>query len=236
MAKRKKITRKQLLNEPDEFLSVTHRSLQFAAQYKVPILCAVGGFFALLAIIAGYRYLTYRAEISAFELLEEAKTAYDTNAASQTPAQALKNVEPDFRKILSKYSGRDAAKMVKFIYAGLCYKAGEIDTAVELYKKTLSDFDDKSAIRGMILSGLGYCYESKGDYRTAVNYFSQVVEGPDYILKDEALFNSGRMYAKLGNYDGSRKAFQRIVTEYAGSIYSELAREQAEGAAPASNS
>jgi len=47
-------------------------------------------------------------------------------------------------------------------------------------------------------------------------------------MKDEALFNVGRLYAETGETDKSTAAFRRIKEEYAGSIYNKIAMSKIE--------
>jgi TolA-binding protein len=48
-------------------------------------------------------------------------------------------------------------------------------------------------------------------------------------MKDEALFNLGRLYAAMGENEKSTAAFKKIVSDYTDSIYIELARERVSG-------
>jgi tetratricopeptide (TPR) repeat protein len=49
------------------------------------------------------------------------------------------------------------------------------------------------------------------------------------IMKDEALFNLGRLYAAMGENEKSLMAFKKIISDYSDSIYVELARERVSG-------
>ena len=51
MAKRKKVSRKKLLKEPDEFITFSGKLIQFGMQYKKEITYAVGGLVALIVLV-----------------------------------------------------------------------------------------------------------------------------------------------------------------------------------------
>jgi len=73
---------------------------------------------------------------------------------------------------------------------------------------------------------LGYAYEAKKEYNSALEYFEKISVGSDPVLKAEALFNMGRLYAALGNAEKSQQAFQKIVADLPQSFYAELAKER----------
>ncbi|MBU0545572.1 MAG: tetratricopeptide repeat protein, partial [Proteobacteria bacterium] len=98
--------------------------------------------------------------------------------------------------------------------------------AIDLYRKALEDFSDNQTVKNIILSNLGYAYEEKNDLKSAVKYFEMIVSEPDTFLKDEALFNLGRIYAAMGNEKMSRDAYKKIVSEFAGSFYLAIAKER----------
>ena len=103
MAK-KKPTRKELLKEPDEFLSFSRKMLMFAADHKKGIIVSASVFFGLLVAIAGYRYYEFRAEKRAFALLQEATGTYAAAAGKKDPA-ALETASAAFERLFDRYPG-----------------------------------------------------------------------------------------------------------------------------------
>ena len=74
---------------------------------------------------------------------------------------------------------------------------------------------------------MGYAYEAKKEYDTALEYFEKISVGSDPVLKAEALFNMGRLYAALGKVEKSQQAYQKIVADSPQSFYADLAKERA---------
>ncbi len=229
MAKKKRMTRKQLLKEPDEFLTFSRRQFRFVMEHTREASIVLGVFFAIIIVISGIRYFSDKAEDKASALLGKSMIKYETAMKDSSSEKAYAEVEPDFHKILKEYSGKDAAKMARIVYAGICYDADDPDKAIELYSEATEDFGDNPSFRNIILSGLGYAYEKKKDYKTAVTYFEKISKGSDLLLKDEAFFNLGRLYAELGDTEKSADAFRKIVSDYSDSMYVELAKEKIAG-------
>ncbi|MBU4414369.1 MAG: tetratricopeptide repeat protein, partial [Proteobacteria bacterium] len=53
-----------------------------------------------------------------------------------------------------------------------------------------------------------------------------IMSEPDDTNKDETLFNLGRLYALMGNKEKSAEAFNKIITDYKDSNYTDLAKEK----------
>ena len=226
---KKRITRKQLLKEPDEFITSTGKLIRFATQYKTHISVSVGALFVLLIVISGMRYYSNKSEDKAFDLLEKGMRAYEMILKDSGPNKAFHDVENDFQLILKKYSGRYGGKFARVIFANICYNAEAYDRAITLYSQALDDFDDQPSIKNLILNGLAYSHESKKEYDTAAIYFDRIASEPASILKDEALFHSGWLYERMGKESRSREAFQKLLSDYPDSLFIELVKEKIAG-------
>ena len=131
--------------------------------------------------------------------------------------------------ILDKYSEKNAGKLARIIYANICYNAGNADKAIELYDKAIQEVENDASFKNLVLSGLAYAHEAKKDYKTAIRYFETIANGNDPLMKDEAFFNLGRLYAETGEGEKSMNAFKTIVSDYTDSLYLELAKERVAG-------
>ncbi len=229
MAKKRKKTRKELLKEPDEFMTLTGKMIGFAVDHKTHLTYALGIVLALAIIISGIRVFSIRAENKAAAMLSQSLMAYDDLKNQQTPDEVYSAVSGDFQSIVQKYGGKDSGKLARFIYANICYDAGRYEEAIALYNAALNDFETHAMIRSQILNNLGYAYEQQKDYAAAVSYFEKIIETPEQPLHDEALFHLGRLYDKLGQTEKSKEAYQKILSDYPEFIYIDFVRENLSG-------
>ena len=229
MAKQKRVTRKQLLKEPDEFITTTGRIIRWGRQYTKQVAYAAGAFLILLVVIAGYRYFSNSAENKAFLLLDQAVGKYETQKKSMDTLAAYEGARGDFEYIIRKYDNTEGGKLATVVFAGISYDAGDAERAIQLYEAALTYFKNDTTYQNFLWSGLGYAYEKKQDVRMAVSYFEKIAGGEDPVVKDGALFNMGRLYHELGDTAKSKQAYERLATEYTDSIYYQLAREKVAG-------
>ena len=229
MAKPKRVTRKQLLKEPDEFITTTGRIIQWGQQYARQLTIGAGAIAILLVAVTAYRYYDNWVENKSFWLLDEAVSRYETKMASSDAQQAYQSTKEDFENLIRKYGNTSGGQIAMFIFAGISHDVGNADRAIELYEAGLKFFKSDPTYLNFILSGLGYAYEKNQDISKAVSYFQQIADGADPIVKDLALFNLGRLYQEMGDIEKSRAAYMRLTTDYTDSIYYEVAKEKVKG-------
>lgn len=229
MAAAKKKTRKELLKEPDEFITLSSRMLGWAATYKNEITYAILGVVALAAVLSGYVYYSNRQEAKASSLLAQALAKLDRLSVEKPKDRAVREVSEDFRHIFNGYSSRANGSIARLLYANLCYEIGDYQQAADLYKASLPQFADQPLIHFQILKSLGYTYEELQDAAAAVTYFEQAQAAGEQSLSDDVLFHLGELYARLGQKEKSADAFKRILSDHPESVYANLVRQRVNG-------
>ena len=222
----KKKTRKQLLKEPDEFITFTGKAIAFVTEYQKQISYMLYTILAVALIFFGYRFFAQRAESKAFTLLGQIQSKYDTLIRTSPEAEAYHEVSEAFQNIIKKYGGNAGGKLARVIYANLSYSARQYEKAIELYKQSLSDFKDDKFVYNVILSNLGHAYQRVEDEQNAVAYFEKAASSKYSPFQEDALFNLGLMYEKLGEAAKSQKTLQEILNNHPDSIYFDLVDEE----------
>ncbi len=225
----KKKTRKELLKEPDEFLTFSSRLLDVAVSYKSHILYAGVGLLLVAALFSGYRLWANRAATAASSLLDRAISKSEQIKKDQSAEKALKETAADFKQVLEQYGRTPSGRLARLLYGNLCFAAGDTSQAIELFNTALDQFAEQPLIHQQILKSLGYCYERLKDYAAAAGYFERALATGTPLLQDEALFQLGELYQLQGKTEQSREAFNRILTEHKESAYLELVRERLNG-------
>jgi tetratricopeptide (TPR) repeat protein len=229
MAKKLKKTRKELLKEPDEFITISGKLIGFIVEHKNQITYALGLIVALALIFSGYRFFSIRSENKASALLDQGLAKYEKFKNDKQPVVAYDQVSADFQLILDKYGSKKNGKIARLTYANICYKAGKYEQAIELYKKSLKDFEKHPTIHNQVVGSLGYAYEQQADYASAVSYFEPLSSTPDTIMRGEALYHLGWLYDKLGQTEKSKEAYKKIVSDHQDFIYIDLVKERMSG-------
>jgi tetratricopeptide (TPR) repeat protein len=223
MAKNR-VTRKQKLNEPDEFITTANRMLEWARENTRTLV--VGGciILAVAVLLSVFSYQRQARAEAAETLLGQVLAKYKTAVDAKDPATALDDVRGDFDELSASYGNTPAGRLSAVMYGNICIAGLDYDDAVTQYEKSLNHFGPTSSLGNVILNGLATAYQQKGDYNRAVSYYKQMVDGTRSVLKDAALFNLGRLYGQLGQAEESRQAYERLGAEFPQSMYAKLVK------------
>lgn len=225
MAKAKKVTRKQLLKEPDEFITFSGRLIQFGMTYKKQLIYGLAALVLVLAVFSGMRYLNKRSENQASNALGDLLKTYADAESQKDGLKTYNAVADGFKTVLDKYANRSAGKLARLLFADVCYNAAKYDQAIAQYEKALKDYDDFPWVKDLALSGLAYCYEAKKDFATAAKYFQMVADNAESAFNSEALMDLGRVLAAAGDSEKSRATYQKLIKEHPDAMYIKIAQE-----------
>jgi len=226
MAKKNKKTRKELLKEPDEFITLSGKLIRLAGEHKTLLTYSVATIIGVALIFAGIRFFSIRAENKAAAMLDNSLIKYESlKNENKAPADVYSAIAPDFQLILDKYGSKENGKIARLTFANICYNAGKYEQAVDLYKTSLEDFDKHPLIRNQVIGSLGYAWEQLNDYATAAIYFEKLTSAPEPMTRAEALYHLGWLYGKLGQTEKSRAAYDKILSEHPEFIYRDLVQE-----------
>jgi tetratricopeptide (TPR) repeat protein len=159
-------------------------------------------------------------------MLWRATALYDSERADNDPQAAYRAAAPQFEQLLKDYGGTGSGIIARYRFGNISYEAGKFKAAIELYSAALADCEDNAILKHQILTGLGYACEEAGDTESAVRYFGKLLQAEGSPMLDEALYNLGRLYRKLGDEVKSRENYQRLLENYPESIYVELVKEK----------
>lgn len=209
----KKISRKELLKSPDEFLTFWQKTFNFIDQHKKQFLAGVLVLVGILVASAiTVWYLNYSAG--------RAVAAYN-QAASQLPTDG--QVEPDkaaelitaLEKFRQDYSGSAPADYALLDLADLYYQQKEYKKSLAAYQEFLDDLEEVNEdLRPMILNGMAYAHEALGDFSQAATKWEEVLALSDDLLKEEAYLGLGRVFEAMAQPDEARRAYEELLAKY----------------------
>ncbi len=216
------------LGEPDPFLVFVGKMMEFGKKYQKEILATIGAVVAVAIVITGVVYYKNQSEDRAATMLGKTIAKFNSIKKDESSFIAYEEVKKSFKNITEKYGSTGAGKAALLQYADVCFLTKNYDEAITAYKQAL-DALGKTEFKTMILSGLAYSYDGKEDYKQAVKYFKQIVADDAAVMKDQALFNLGLLFGKLGKPKKEKEAFAQLVSEFPESMYFELASEKIAG-------
>ncbi len=223
------LARKKELEKPDEFLIFSKRLIEAALKYQKELFTAAGAILIIFFVVIGFLYYSDVNEEKAFKKLNDIMTEYGSLLKGDDPQKAFKAANKDFEALIQTYPGTVAGGLGRIHYGDICYRTGNYEKAITLLESALDDFDEPSSFRNLIVNGLGHSHAAKNNTKEAVKYFKLIADGSSPVLKDEALFNLGRLYAEAGEKDKSVAAYKKLAENFEDSIYVDIIKEKISG-------
>jgi len=213
MAK-KKLTRKELLKKEDEFISLSHRVYMYVSDHTKQFQYFILSLMLILAIISGIGLYLRHLNKKALAAYNIAYKNMVTDFSPEKKPDTIKKSIDEIDNIIKQYGCTKVATMAIPQLAYLKFGQGKYDEAISLYKKYLEKEKLGSTYRSMAHFGLAAAYEAKGDHVSAVKNLKNVIDDKNNFLREEAMFFLGRIYARAGQLEISRKTFQDFVNQY----------------------
>lgn len=225
----KKITRKALLKEPDEFITTTGRLISMGVTYQKQLSIGAAVFFALLIVFGIMRVMAHRTENQSFAALSKVTVKYETEGAGKTPTERLGMIKSDFNDFLNRFGSKSAGRIGRVIFAGICRDGGDLDTAASLYLQALGDFAGKPFYENLIRTSLGQVYAMKKEPAQSTPELEAAATKTASPLADTALFDLGLLADADGQKEKAVSYFKRILEEFPNSMFQEIVKEKVAG-------
>ncbi len=225
MAK-KKITRKELLKGPDEFLTLSGRTLEFMSNYRQQLRYAG---LAIAAVVIGY----FAIHAWTGHINEEGQNAYNTAAnavlsAVMTPDADLASLKKSgdlFAKVIDEHGMSKAAHLAVPQAAYLRFLEKDYPKAIELYEEFLDEVSGNPQYEALTSLALAACYEAKGDFKTAIKTLNPLVKTASHNpFRESAMWSLARLYRLDNDSEKAVEILKEFVEKFEGSPYHAMAK------------
>ncbi len=203
-----KLSKKEL-EGPDAFQSSMERLTDYIAENKARVYVIVSAIcLAIVIAIAIYFYWS-NYQSSALGLYAKAQ---DNLIKNGEKPEAAKDSIPIFKELIDKYPHSWSAKMALYNLGNIYYNLGDIDSAITSYKSYISATTaDNAGIRFLALTSLGYCYENKKDFKSALSYFEQAQKNNNSGFEGIGYRNIARIYEEMNDKKKALENYQNAL-------------------------
>ena len=210
----KKISRKELLKGPDEFMTFSERAVAYVEEHAQAFIYAgVAAAVLLLGYLGVSWYLGYEerkgqeAYNKAYYELRKVEAAGEEMPSPDLPAELFEQVSADYG--LARVSDLALPQL-----AGLRFQQGKVDEAISLYREFRKKNREEDPYVIMSAFALAACHEARKDYEAALQEIRPLVADPDTFMRDQALVRLVRLYRLNGRLDEARETQETLARDY----------------------
>lgn len=221
MSYRIKVPAKTLPVDEAHLLSGLEYQLHRLQDYRRPILVGLGVLVLAAGVIGGVFWIDRQASHKAQELDREATRLLAARATGdpKNADKLLKDAIAQYRQIVEQYPRTATAPLALFHMANSLVQANELPAAIEAYQRLELLYGSNSALAGLAQQRLAYTYLLKGDREQAAKAFTDIVNTPGGLNKDQALFELARLEEAQSRPEGALAHYQELIKNYPNSPY-----------------
>jgi len=215
----KKVSRKELLKGPDEFMTLSERAAAFV-QDHMKQLSAVGIALGVACLV--YLGTTWYLGYSDRRGQEAYNKAYYTLRKADAAEQALQDPTLPmslFQEVTKDHGLAKVSELALPQLARLKFQEGQYDEAISLYRAYQSEIPSQSKYQDMARLALGACYEAKKEYGPAIEEFQTLAENKGSPLRQQALLSLIRLYRLNQNPEKADEILKTFSEDYPGSPF-----------------
>jgi len=203
-----KLSKKEL-EGPDIFQSSMERLTDYIAEKKARVYVIVTAIALAIIIAISIYFYWNNYQASAVHLYSKAQDNLANNPGKPEAAQESISL---FKELIDKYPHSWSAKIARYNLGNIYYNQGDIDNAINSYKGYISATTaDDAGIRFMALTSLGYCYENKNDFKSALSYFEQAQKNNNSGFEAIGYRNIARIYEEMNDKKKAVENYQSAL-------------------------
>jgi predicted negative regulator of RcsB-dependent stress response len=209
----KKPKRKELLKEPDEFITWSAIAIEFArSNYRsvvigIAILALVG-----LLTLGYFAYRSHRQDTS-HEMLELALRNYSntSNLTDEKTVVDQDRVLDSLNKISQDYGDLPTGEIALLYSAHILYNKGDFKEALERYNRFQSSGLAGKALGPLALYNIAQSYMALKDFEKAMNSFEQLSKDVNSPYRREAYSSIARIYEMMDKKKEAAQAYKQYL-------------------------
>ena len=221
---KEKVTRKELLKSPDEFMTVSSRVIFYVQEHTKPFKIAGGILVAAALVYLGVNtYLNY--------VNKKGQEAYDAAYYEvikikeiKADDDAVRKSEDLFRKVISDHGLSKVSRLVPPQIAHLKFLEKKYDEAIRLYQDYLKEVPENTVYHSLALLALAASYEGQGDLGKAIDALRQILSNSDPSFKEQATLQLARVYGLSKQPDKAKETLREFIEKYKNSPFLSMAK------------
>ncbi len=209
----KKTTRKELLNEPDEFITISTRVATYVRQNRRSAgYGAVAFLAAVLAAILVHGYFKQR-NLMSHELFEKAYQQYAivTLSEKDVPKDKLETLFKEFDLIARDYGSLLAGEKALLYSAHLLYRMKDYQGALDRYAKMKSTSLVRQGLGSLVTYNLAMTRLAMKEYEAAKELFEQLAKDNESPYQREACASVAAIYEAMGKNKEAVQAYRQYL-------------------------
>jgi tetratricopeptide (TPR) repeat protein len=194
------------LKTQDKLQLLFSQFMAYLSENKKKALISIAVICFTLLGISGWFFYQADYEKSAQKLYAK---AHNNSMNNKGGAQDILKL---FKDVTTQYPNSNAALLAHYRLGSYYFYLNDIDSSIASYQMFLKDSPEDTDLVPLAYTGLGYCYESKGDYKSALQYYEKADKSKAGITFESMNNrNIARIYEALNDRAKALEYYQKAL-------------------------
>ncbi len=211
-----------------QWLSRSEQMWLFAERHRGLMLAGilVAGLAAVM--LATLLWLQHQREREALALESQATHAYVNRSFDDAEANTkqLETAGRLYRQILEEFPRTTSARLAWYLLGNVLAEQQDYAGAIDAYQHFLTQSETPPALLGLVYQRLGTTYLAHGEREAGYHAYTRVLQMPDALNKDQALFELAKLEEHDNRADQALVYYRRLVEQHPNSPFASEAALQ----------
>jgi tetratricopeptide (TPR) repeat protein len=221
---KEKLSRKELLKGPDEFMTVSGRAILYVKEHAKPFKVAGGILVGAALVYLGVNYYLNYADRKGQEAYDAAYYEVIKVKEIKADGEALKKSEELFKKVISDHGLSKASRLAPPQIAHLKFLEMKYDEAIQLYQAFLKEVPENTVYQSLALLALAASYEGQGDFGKAIDALQKILSSSEKSFKEQATLHLARVYGLSKQPEKAKETLKEFIEKYKNSPFLSMAK------------
>lgn len=209
----KKLTRKELLKEPDEFLTITSRVILYCRENPRKAVASVAVLVSVALLVAGIMALRHQSMGKSHELFLKVSKEYENVVQAPNPPtpEQLDELFLRFDAIAKDYPSYPSGEMALLYSGHVLYAKKDFKGALERYETLRSSSLAKEGLEQLVLYNVAETMVALENYDPAVALFKRLSQDTNSPYRREAYASIARIYERTNKTKEAVQAYRQYL-------------------------
>jgi outer membrane protein assembly factor BamD (BamD/ComL family) len=212
---------KQMGAENRQLLSRSERMWLFAELHRRALINGIVVAVAVVILLGALYLVQHQQEQEALVLEHQAAQAYlDRSLVDvDTATEKLQEAVTLYRRIIQEFPRTASARSAWYMIGNALAEQNDHAGAIEAYQQFIDQAGTSPALLGLVYQRLGASYLASGERAKGVTAYTQVLEMPQTLNKDQVLFELAKLEEHEKRNDEALVRYKQLLDEYPNSPY-----------------
>jgi len=218
-----KISRKKLLQEPDEFLSGSQQVWLWVHENRDKAAMIAGGIVAVILLGVGVKAYVERSSGQRSNAVAAAVARYTKAPGGAIPA----DLRQEFATLADRYTGSPEGAVARFFQAGALASSGETEKARQIYATLVTPGAQQGDLALLARQALAYLDLAGGSVDAALTSFQDLlkVQG-GAVARAQIMLEIAAIHEKQGRTAEARRVYQEILAAHPDGAWGVTAKDR----------